>query len=104
MNLFDLVKRKDRSLHWIGGGGEPVSLKWTGGTQRGVRFEPHTKLRIADAHAFTCLKVRPLNIGWRLSADLRGAALRVGFSAADADERLLAQVDVGPLGEPKPVV
>jgi SAM-dependent methyltransferase len=103
MNLFDLIRRKDRSLQWIEGGGEPTSLKWVGGTQRGVRFEPRSKLKIVGAHEFTCLKVRPLDIGWRLGADLAGALLRITLSAPEAEERVLAQVEVGPIGDPRPV-
>lgn len=91
MNLFDLVNRKDRSVQWIDGLGEARALKWPGGTQRGVEFQPGARLRIVGAHEFTSLRVRPQSPGWQWAvAQGRGTLIASIETAAGASAEIAA--------------
>lgn len=103
MNLFDLVNRKDRSLRWTNGAGEACSLKWQGGTQRGVQFEPGAKLRIANAHEFTSLRVRPQSPGWRWVATKDSATFVVSIETIDGRSVEIAAVEAKAGEAPKQI-
>jgi SAM-dependent methyltransferase len=65
MNLFDIVKRKDRSLVVIAG---EITPRQHGGPDGflGARLGPGAHVRLARADEFACLRTFPRDIGWRL--------------------------------------
>ncbi len=99
MNLFDLVNRKDRSVQWLEGLGEARSLKWQGGTQRGVEFEPGTRVRILNAHELTSLRVRPQSLGWRWATPQGSATIIVSIETANGASMEIAALEAK-VGEP----
>lgn len=103
MNLFDLVNRKDRALQWIDGAGEACSLKWQGGTQRGVQFRPDASLRIANADEFTSLRVRPQSPGWRWAATTERAGLVVSLIGQNGRSAEIASIEAKAGEAPKEV-
>jgi SAM-dependent methyltransferase len=64
VNLYDLVKRRDR---WIDGpnGLAAIEAKLPAGTQRGARFPAGGALRVREAHAARCLADFPTDVGWQ---------------------------------------
>ncbi|MBM3962639.1 MAG: hypothetical protein FJ306_12165 [Planctomycetes bacterium] len=62
MNLYDLVKRRDR---WLDGpnGLAAIEARLPTGTRRGVRFPAAGALRIRAAHAARCLADFPTDVG-----------------------------------------
>lgn len=67
MNLYDIVKRKDRCLQIHEGDLEPVVRRGVGG-YLGVRFSPGARVRLLRADEFNCLATFPRDPGWRLVA------------------------------------
>jgi SAM-dependent methyltransferase len=65
MNLFDLVRRKDR---WLEGAAAVEACEWRTkvDTQRAVRFTKDGELRVRDAHAASCLADLPDDLGWQV--------------------------------------
>ncbi|MBL8546117.1 MAG: class I SAM-dependent methyltransferase [Hyphomonadaceae bacterium] len=104
MNLFDLVNRKDRSIQWLEGAGEARALKWQGGTQRGVQFEKGARLRIANAHEFTALRVRPQSPNWRWASVNLQAPLVISIEAPRGVKAELAAIQAGIGDAPKQIV
>ena len=64
MNLFDLVKRPDRSVLWSGEQGQALTLTTARGTQRGVVLPPASTLTLANAQELTALWVLADDLGW----------------------------------------
>ncbi len=65
MNLYDLVRRKDRWLA-IEGEVEACEPQLATGTMRAVRFAGSAVLRVRAAHEARCLADFPSDVGWRL--------------------------------------
>jgi SAM-dependent methyltransferase len=68
MNLYDLVRRKDRALE-IRGAVEACEVKTPAGAMRAVRFAPGSVLRVRAAHEAHCFLDFPSEPGWRASGD-----------------------------------
>ncbi len=64
MNLYDLVRRKDRALD-IAGHVESCEVKRPSGGMRAVRFAPGSVLRVRSAHEALCLLNFSTDPGWR---------------------------------------
>ncbi|WP_091737788.1 methyltransferase domain-containing protein [Phenylobacterium immobile] len=75
MNLYDIVKRRDRTLSESEGTIEAVVGKKPR-TFLGARLSPGARIQLKGAHEFTCLRNFPRDIGWRyfLPADATGSA------------------------------
>ncbi len=92
LNLYDLVKRKDR---WITcpDTATAIEAKATTGTQRGIRFATSGELRIRMAQAARCLADFPTDLGWvvhgsgpwRATVSLRSGDVRVLLAQRDGD-------------------
>lgn len=89
MNLYDLVRRKDRYVVVTGELGA-VEVRRPGGMVRAIAMTPGAELRIRDAHGATCLAHFPAEPGWRIDAEA-GANLQIAVAAGDA---LLPLADV----------
>lgn len=74
MNLYDLVRRKDRTVD-ISGSVESCEVKRPAGGMRAVRFAPGSALRVRSAHEAQCLLDFATDPGWRAtgSADWSAA-------------------------------
>jgi len=68
VNLYDLVRRKDRWLA-IEGEVEAGEPKLAGGAMRAVRFARGGVLRVRAAHEALCLADFPADVGWRIVGD-----------------------------------
>lgn len=65
MNLFDIVKRKDRALSILSGEVIPLQRRGQEGFL-GIRLGPGSALRLAHAEEFAVLRTFPREVGWRL--------------------------------------
>jgi len=66
MNLFDLVKRQDRSVRFEGTPAVAETGATSAGNQRLVVLPGRSSLRLVDAHEFTALHVLSADLGWAL--------------------------------------
>jgi SAM-dependent methyltransferase len=85
MNLFDMVRRADRSLAISG---EVIIDKRTvfGSAWRGVRLPPGAELRLKDVLRFYPLAAMPDHCGWYAVGDgMLGGAGRLSVSLTEAD-------------------
>jgi hypothetical protein len=64
MNLFDIVRRPDRTLVIDTGTIEPISRSGF----VGARLSPKGRIRLLGASEFACLSTFPRDLGWRLPA------------------------------------
>ena len=68
MNLYDLVRRKDRAVV-VTGSVESGELKRPTGAMRVVRFAPGAALRVCSAHEAQCFLEFCADPGWRVTGD-----------------------------------
>jgi SAM-dependent methyltransferase len=64
MNLFDLVKRKDRSVEVERGRVDTETCSLDGYKMHAVNLEPKTILRLNKAHEFETLRTFPRRLNW----------------------------------------
>jgi len=107
VNLYDLVRRKDRAVD-IAGHVESCEVKRPTGAMRAVCFAPGSALRVRSAHEAQCLLDFPGNPGWRATGGSDWSAA-VEIESADRSTTLVAahgeplvEVDLK-LGWPVPV-
>jgi SAM-dependent methyltransferase len=67
MNLYDLVRRRDRALDLIGSV-RSVELARAGGAVRAVRFAAGSRVRVRAAHEASYLGTFPSNPSWSIVA------------------------------------
>lgn len=79
MNLYDLVRRKDRHAV-VTGEVAAVEVRRPGGMMRAVAMTPGSELRIRAADGATCLAHFPSDPGWRVDTE----------AAADLEVALIA--------------
>lgn len=91
MNLYDIVRRRDRMLDTSEGSIEATVLKLPAGTQRAVRIPAEARVRLRDAHLATCLQETPRAPGWVLHAP-DGVRLQVWLECGGQQPHLLADV------------
>jgi SAM-dependent methyltransferase len=88
LNLFDIVKRKDRALEVLNGSIDPVQLGKPH-DYLGAVLTPGAHVRLLRADEFTCLRTSPRDIGWRYliphTADA-ASSVRVEVVAHDGGE------------------
>jgi len=89
MNLYDIVRRRDRMLVAPAGDVHATVLKLPAGTLRAVGMPAGARIRLRDAHQATCLQDTPGDPGWTLYGNA-GATLRVLMEASDGTSHLLA--------------
>lgn len=66
MNLFDIIKRKDRSVEILAGACEAEITKYEGQSRRCIRFTGATKVNLKLANEFSILEDKPSNLGWQV--------------------------------------
>lgn len=92
MNLYDLVRRKDRRL--AAHGLEACEPKRIGGAARAVRFEPGARARLEGAHEATAWSTFPRDPGWSIAA---GGAATIRIVLVSGNARVvLAEVEARP--------
>ncbi|MBC2651540.1 class I SAM-dependent methyltransferase [Novosphingobium aerophilum] len=87
MNLFDMLRRKDRNLEVSG----PVAMaKHTcaGQLWRGLSLAPSAALRIPDVRRFASLRTWPADCGWMIQAPVE-TVVEVSFRAPEHDDRVV---------------
>ena len=93
MNLYDLVRRSDRSVQADGGSVEAIRTA-NPGASYGVVLAPSTRLKLVKADDFYCLATFPRDIGWkvRLMPDAgksRKVNLNVDIESSDGNRTAL---------------
>jgi len=91
MNLFDIVKRRDRSLVVEAGTVETAHRSGPSGFL-GVRLSPKAVIRLSRADEFACLSTFPRDVGWVLRGAQphatitarKGIGSEVLFTSSDA--------------------
>lgn len=73
MNLYDLVRRSDRSVQVEGGTVEAIRTPKPDATY-GVIVPPATRLTLVKANEFHCLATFPRDVGWKLRSVPEGAS------------------------------
>ena len=87
MNLYDVVRRRDATLHVVDGAAQAVEPKLPAGTQRAVLMEPGTVLRLGGSHAITALRTFPSDIGWEVMLEEDGE-FEVALACAGGEQAL----------------
>jgi SAM-dependent methyltransferase len=84
MNLFDIIKRKDRALSILDGEVQP---RQQGGRDAflGARLGPSAHIRLARADEFAVFRTFPREIGWRLRPPIEAVETSLTIEVADAD-------------------
>lgn len=100
MNLFDMLRRKDRNLEVSG----PVAMtKHNQGGQlwRGLSLQPGAKLRIPDVRRFASLRTWPAECGWMIQVPVE-TLVEVTFRQPDHRDRIVGAATYD--GEFQPLV
>lgn len=84
MNLYDLLRRNDRSIARNDCDATAQDLKRKGGMVRCVRFETSGQLVIRDAHLASALRTYPENVDWLANGPV-GAQVAVALRAFGSD-------------------
>lgn len=81
MNLYDIVRRSDRTLCVLAGNVQAIRVDGANG-YFGAQLTRGTRIRLTDASEFQCLKTFPRDLGWTiygsdtLTIDVRGISGR----------------------------
>ncbi|MGH6751729.1 MAG: hypothetical protein ACREDP_06130, partial [Bradyrhizobium sp.] len=87
MNLYDLLRRNDRSVTLVGCNATALDFKRTGGMVRCVRFDSPGELVIADAHMASALRTFPESLDWCINGSA-GSSVVLLLRTPSGDFRL----------------
>jgi predicted SAM-dependent methyltransferase len=91
MNLYDMLRRKDRNL-LVNGAVAMTKREVAGCLWRGLTIGPGASLRIPDVRRFAGFRAWPAECGWRLQVPVETIA-RVTLCQPDQGDRIIGKSD-----------